>query len=751
VIVGLVAVGWLAACAGPAPEDGAPPAGDPDRDGDGFTDGDCAPDDGTVHPGASELCDGLDNDCDEAVDEELPSEWWVDADGDGHGAGAQVSTCAPEPGLVAVGDDCDDDDATVHPDAAESPCNGIDDNCDGAADAGAMEWFPDRDQDGWGAPAPSVYDCAAPPGHVADGTDCDDGDPLVNPGADEGCDGDDDNCDGRADLGYSARWYTDEDGDGHGHPAQYSDTCDPDPGWVLTGDDCRPNDGEAYPGAPERCNGDDDSCDGVVDEDMDADGDGHRTDACADGTDCDDAQADVHPGAVERCDDAVDQDCDGEDRPCGVVGGYDVGEPNVIHGWCPEPSYDTARLVEVGDFDGDGVGEALMATLGARGYGGAGWVFEGIPTADASLDSIGYHLAGDHVLTFGAGRSIGIGDVDGDGLDDAGFGAPYADHDGQYIVLGPLEDASLTAPDVALWGLPGIYAGHGSDLGDVNGDGIADSVIGAYNDSRNGSSAGTVFITFGPLEVAEVEIEDEADALLLGELPGNLTGRAMRAGSDVNGDGVGDILAPAPYSNAGAPAGGAVYVVYGPPVGVLDLADADGRLLGEGTADTAGATLWFGDVNGDALQDVIVGGEGSSAEAPGAGSAYVVFGPAAGDIDLGAADVRIRGAVANQHAGSAVSAGDVDGDGIAEVLVGASGTDRDAGAAYLFVGPLAGDYTTTDAEASFTGADPNAYAGAGVAIGDLDGDGLGEVLVGAPGDGTGGASAGAVYIPTAYR
>jgi hypothetical protein len=254
-------------------------------------------------------------------------------------------------------------------------------------------------------------------------------------------------------------------------------------------------------------------------------------------------------------------------------------------------------------------------------------------------------------------------------------------------------------------------------------------------------------VKYGPLDASSSsrDLASDADAELIGEEPSNYTGRVVRGGLDIDGDGIGDLIAPAPYASvAGPPTSGAVYVVYGPPAGDIDLGSADGRLLGEGAGDYAGWADALGDVNGDGLADVIVGSDNSSGGRT-AGAAYVVFGPASGDVDLGSADIIIRGDTTGQEAGSGVAAGDVDGDGAADVLVGGTGDGSGAGAAWLFFSPAAGTYSVADADAVFHG-ETGSGAGQGVALGDLNGDGTADVVVGAPTENTGGPSAGAAYV-----
>jgi len=187
--------------------DSASPA--PDLDGDGYTadDGDCDDEDPDVHPGALESCNGRDDDCDDAVDEDVLLPWWRDADGDGHGAGDPTEACEAPEGFVDSSDDCDDDDAGVSP-STEETCNGIDDDCDSDIDEGVLvEVFADTDGDGWGDAAAPDFGCEGDEGVSTAPGDCDDGDPYVHPGVvGDSCDGVDTDCDGDIDEDSKAGW-----------------------------------------------------------------------------------------------------------------------------------------------------------------------------------------------------------------------------------------------------------------------------------------------------------------------------------------------------------------------------------------------------------------------------------------------------------------------------------------------------------------------------------------------------------------
>ncbi len=173
-----------------------------DADGDGYTvqQGDCDDTDPYINPFATEVCDGVDQDCDGNVDEGLTVTYYPDADGDGHGveAGAE-EMCGLQPGYASSMDDCDDTSPERYPGATEA-CNGVDDDCDGEVDEGAASTFyEDSDGDGYGAQDVSVQGCVSPEGYVSDGSDCNDADPDIHPWVADEPNGVDDDCNGTVD------------------------------------------------------------------------------------------------------------------------------------------------------------------------------------------------------------------------------------------------------------------------------------------------------------------------------------------------------------------------------------------------------------------------------------------------------------------------------------------------------------------------------------------------------------------------
>jgi len=308
---------------------------------------DCDDTDGSVHPEATEVCNGLDDDCDGATDaDDDPVEgletFWIDADADGHGSDAySLEACTAPEGFAATSDDCDDDDPLTHPDANEV-CDDADNDCDDEVDENADDagtWYLDADGDGYGDGATGVDTCDGGGTHVADATDCDDTDGAVSPGAEEVCNGSDDDCDGVADDDDPAvvgqgTWYADVDGDGYGDPSSPTLACEQPENHVMDATDCDDSASSVHPGATETCDGSDEDCDGLVDDDdpdvtgtttwyIDYDGDGFgavtfTADTCeapsgyvSNDLDCDDAHAEASPLGSEVCDD-LDNDCDGD-------------------------------------------------------------------------------------------------------------------------------------------------------------------------------------------------------------------------------------------------------------------------------------------------------------------------------------------------------------------------------------------------------------------------------------------------------
>ncbi len=287
---------------------------DADDDGTPQTD-DCDDTDPNVNPDATEVCDGIDNNCDAQIDEGVLDVFNVDADGDGFGDPDSTGAgCPGTDGLVSNDEDCDDSTADTNPDAVEV-CDETDNNCDGAIDEGVLHTFyGDVDADGFGDVNVPALACDPPDHYSKNSGDCNDAEALSYPGNAEVCDGIDNNCDGATDEDVEGVFYPDGDLDGFGDPLWPVAGCELPAGYVADNTDCDDTTDRSSPTGTETCDEIDNNCDGAVDEgltttyyeDFDGDGFGNPDVSmesctmpagyCLDNTDCDDADILVSTG-----------------------------------------------------------------------------------------------------------------------------------------------------------------------------------------------------------------------------------------------------------------------------------------------------------------------------------------------------------------------------------------------------------------------------------------------------------------------
>ena len=402
------------------------------------------------------------------------------------------------------------------------------------------------------------------------------------------------------------------------------------------------------------------------------------------------------------------------------------------------------------------------------------------------------------------GHTIAAGDINGDGVSDLLIGAPFMrDRSGAVFVVFGKEGLSGESDikemaDISIYGAnKGDMAGYSITIGDINSDGFADIIIGAPG-SDNGK--GEVYVIYGgkdrfaPLTTSlkgEINLRDSYDLRIVGkkegsdrrffvfseksEQRGDSAGYTV-ASADINGDGISDIVIGAPGADGSQNDSGEVYVIYGKGglKGELDLyKDADMTIGGAFEGDNAGYSIACGDINKDGISDVVIGspngGFKGGENRPGA--VYIIYGKSKDEIpryarndssrikiDLGReADAVINGKIGQEersgilsrsggipryYFGYSLSVGDFNSDGNADIAIGSPGTyaadssrRKSAGEVYvIYGGEIKGEYDIGDfADIVIYGANEKDMAGASLFMDDLNGDGISDLIIGAPG------------------
>lgn len=711
-----------------------------DEDGDGFSpcasvaaQPDCDDDDEFTYPGADEICDEKDNNCDR-INDNPP-----DRDGDG------FDECEG---------DCDDQNLIINPNGTEI-CNGKDDDCDESTDEGF-----DTDND--------TYVSCPVNGRQAD---CDDTNPATFPGAVEICDGKENNCNTILD---------DRDLDKDGYvDAECTQTTASQTG------DCNDNNKFINPGMPEQCDGIDEDCDGRVDDHTvcaDDDGDGYCEEDCSDGSlpgDCDDNFPFTYPSAVERFD-GNDNNCDGQ----GDGQRWPISKAWVVLNGTLQ-SGQTGFSIDGGeDINGDtgyGGDELHDMIVGSPFYDpagnnrGAAFVILGRNLTDwpvgapTDIDDLQNSFIFSETTELArAGSSVAmVPDADGDGLGEFAVGAPYAtvviggsgvpDAGTAYLFLSKgrtLSNSTLNSARTRVSGtVTGVLCGDSVAGGDINGDGLADFLVGGPDSGGDLTlGGGWGFFLFGRTSDSWPSSARPTEIYKLSGSASNALGSSIAFIGHHTQDSLGDFVIGGAYN--GSDSGGAWRIPgsegFKSGAGAnIDEVQA-GSWLGKVGAEMVGSSIsGMSDINYDGYDDIFIG----RANRPSTTSpiAYAMFGgnyaspTDQGDIDA-SDDVAFIGTEEDSCPCEVAGIGDMNGDGIGDLAISASrakvnGLDA-AGRVYLLYGrdltvdpwPESVDLST-EADAVFEGEITNQRIGASLgSLGDINGDGAADLAIGAPND-----------------
>jgi hypothetical protein len=722
-----------------------------DSDDDGFIsiecDGgdDCDDNDKLINPHAQEICgDDKDNDCNPDTPDVCVDP--CDLDGDGY---------------VSIecdgGDDCDDNDKLINPHAEEICSDDKDNDCNPDTPDVCVDPC-DFDGDGYVS-----IECDG-------GDDCDDNDKLINPHAEEIC-GDDRDNDCNPETSDVCSDPCDLDGDGY-----VSTECE-------GGNDCDDGDKFVHPEVEEVCGDDkDNDCNpdtpDVCVDPCDLDGDGYISVECEGGDDCDDSAKQVHPGAEEICGDGIDNDCSGQgSNQCQLSGVRKVdGGHAVLIG-----AYTRGRVgmsfTPTGDLDGDTAPDIALGAPADIGEGGTGraFIIRGVAAGEVTLTVNAEAVLGSMSGYPGAlfGYSLAAGALSAEGVTTVAVGSPgHANGEGATacksgrisLFDGPFsgnaEPISWSAATASIRGTDyiskgGCYddsiGGHIDTSADLNADGRVDLLT----NSRwlLGTDQTNAYSYFGPFTGEAI-----APSMAFSN-PGNLEGsvaiptQVVHLG-DINADGHADLGISYTRDSAVKVDAGALYIFHGPFEGgaTMSIETAGGSIRGASTGLQFGqveaGSMSVADVTGDGIPDLMV------TNAPGgeAVGAYVFAGPIQEHITTAQASAVWSGA-STQRPTIITSAGDFNGDGFTDVVLGAPSAatvGETGGAAYLFYGPVSGSFEVSAADVTFNGVQSEALVGHRVGSpGDLNGDGWDDLVITAPGfDHVGGAGidTGAAYV-----
>ncbi|WP_041735184.1 FG-GAP-like repeat-containing protein [Dyadobacter fermentans] len=411
-----------------------------------------------------------------------------------------------------------------------------------------------------------------------------------------------------------------------------------------------------------------------------------------------------------------------------VVTHLEMNVPGIQFGW---------SVASAGDVNGDGFGDVIISANnydGGQAYEGAAFVFHGSSQGLSGVPS--YTFEGNQQYA-SLGSVASAGDVNGDGFDDVIIGIPLydnaAENTGKVCILygsgSGLGIGGGNLPQTTILGTQedARFGSAVSSAGDVNKDGYADIIIGEteYDISSPYTDEGRVHIYYGSSNGVNLNANP---TIINGSIVGVYLGSSVAGGSDVNGDGFGDILVANPYYTNGQNFDGAVFIYNGSQAGInpANPTILHNNFKGEDLIGVANA----GDLNGDGYTDVVVGSPKYSNGQLQEGALFIFYGSANG---INTVPVILEKNVTNGYLGKVSAAGDVNGDGYSDLVVGSTGfsnNEVNEGAVYLFFGSPAGLTAAncltieSNQNSAFLG---NSVAGAG----DINGDGYSDIIASA--------------------
>ncbi|THU35797.1 T9SS type A sorting domain-containing protein [Niastella caeni] len=405
-----------------------------------------------------------------------------------------------------------------------------------------------------------------------------------------------------------------------------------------------------------------------------------------------------------------------------------------------------------GDVNGDGYSDIIVGAFFYSNNQGAALVYHG-SSSGISTTAAAIMVSNQTVSFFGWSVS-GAGDVNGDGYGDIIVGADHYDNGltdagRAYIYYGSSTGINTTAPVIVEGDQNTEYFGTSvSSAGDVNGDGYSDVIVGATNYDNGQTNEGAAFIYYG----SSAGINTTTAARIEGNRASGGLGSSVSGAGDVNGDGYSDIIVGAGSYNNGQIAEGVVFIYHGSATGINTTA-ATMLEYNQASALFGWSVSGAGDVNGDGYSDVIVGAKFYDNGQTNEGAAFIYHGSSFGVNTTAAAILEINqdnaytGGGGSQTGRMVSGAGDVNGDGYGDIVVGANGYDNgqtNEGGAFVYHGSPTGIQTT--AAAMLESNQGSASFGASVCGGDVNGDGYSDVIVGAHQYSNGQTNEGAVFV-----